>query len=654
MLCCPTGFNLAGRRIFIMGKSDEIGFLFTYFFEKDFSLLKRNVQTHYRKDFYMSDSIQTIPSRSEIAAEDKWNVESLYASVSDWERDFSAWEAKISQYASFRGTLKDGPEAVRKCLNFCFGMDRESEKLGTYAFLKVAEDAGNSDSKALEGRFMNAASRAGQEESFLSPELLALPESALDAYLNAPELADYKIWLAHLLEEKPHTLSAAEERLLAMQAEMAQTPSDAFDQLTDVDMKFGTVTDHNGETVELSHASYGALLYGKNRDVRKTVFHQYYKTFDDHKNTLSALYAGNVHQDIYYARVRNFETAREAALFEERIPTEVYDNLVDTVRGFLPKLYEYYEIRRTIMQLDDIHMYDTYVPMFQDAEVNIPWNQGVETVLEAVRPLGDEYVSIMRRGLTQERWCDRYENRGKDSGAFSSGCYDSVPFILMNYRSDALESVFTLAHEGGHSMHSYFTRHNQPYITGDYKIFVAEVASTFNEQLLLHHLLKTKTERREKLNLLNKAIDDIRGTIFRQTMFAEFERDVHAAAEAGEPMTLDFLLKTYENLLKSYFGPKFILDDDLKLEGLRIPHFYRAFYVYKYAIGLSASIALSQRVLRGGKPELEAYLSFLSGGSSKEPLDLLAGAGVDMRKPQPITDALEEFSRLVDELKSVL
>lgn len=600
------------------------------------------------------ENIQTVPARSEVAVEDCWNVESIYESVSDWEHDFADWEAKISGYAVFRGTLGDGADAVKKCLDFCFSMDRQCEKLGTYAFLRVAEDAGNSDFMALQGKFMNAASRAGQEESFLSPEMLTLPESVLKGYLDAPELAEYRLWLSRLVEEKPHTLSAAEERLLAMQAEMLQTPSNTFDQLTDVDMTFGTVKGHQGETLELSHAAFGALLHGKNRDVRRQVFTQYYEAFDAHKNTLASLYAGNVHQDIYYARARNFATAREAALFGERIPTEVYDNLVATVHDFLPKLYEYLEIRRKLMGVDDLHMYDTYVPMFQDAEVNIPWDEGVEMVLKAVKPLGEDYVSALRQGLTVDRWCDRYENRGKDSGAFSGGCYDTFPFILMNYRADSLDSVFTLAHEAGHSMHSYFSRKNQPYIYGDYKIFVAEVASTFNEQLLLDYLLKISTDRRQRLNLINKAIDEIRGTIFRQTMFAEFERDIHAAAEAGEPMTLEFFLETYRKLLKQYFGPDFVVDEELTLECLRIPHFYRAFYVYKYAIGLSASIALSERVLHGGKSELDAYLGFLSGGSSREPLELLVGAGVDMSQPEPVRAALERFGMLVDELKKEL
>ena len=596
--------------------------------------------------------IQTVPTREQVPAGDRWNVESIYASTADWEKDFGEWTAKIPQYASFRGTLGQGADAVKKCLDFSFEMDRISDKLGTYASLRTAEDAGNSEFQALLGKFMNAASRAAQEESFLSPELLALPEAQLAEYLDAPQLAEYRLWLKRLFEEKAHTLSAAEERLLAMQAEMAQTPSKAFDQLTDVDMKFGTVTDHQGQTIELSHASYSALLYGQNRDVRRQVFTQYYEEFEAHKNTLAAVYSGSVHQDIYYATARNFPTAREAALFDERISVGVYDQLVETVHRFLPKLYEYFEIRRKIMGIDEIHMYDTYVPMFQDAEVNIPWDEGVALVLEAVKPLGENYVESMRRGLTEDRWCDRYENRGKYSGAFSGGCYDTFPFILMNYRKDALDSVFTLAHEGGHSMHSYLSRKTQPYIYGNYKIFVAEVASTFNEQLLLHHLLKAQPEKRQRLNLINKAIDEIRSTIFRQTMFAEYERDVHAAAEAGEPLTLDFLLATYRKLLELYFGPNFTIDECLPLECLRIPHFYNAFYVYKYAIGLSAAIALSRRVLNGGEAELADYLGFLSGGCSKEPLELLLGAGVDMRTPEPVAAALEEFSQLVDELKT--
>ncbi|MDO4424494.1 MAG: oligoendopeptidase F [Planctomycetia bacterium] len=599
------------------------------------------------------ENVQTIPLRSEVAAEDKWNVESLYATIADWEKDFAQWEEQIPKYAEFRGKLGDGVDSVKKCLDFCFAMDRLGDKLGTYAFLRGSEDRGNSEMMALQGRFMNVVSRAGQEESFLTPELLALPEETLNGYLEAPQLAEYRLLLKRIVEEKPHTLSESEERLLAMQTEMLQTPSNAFDQLVDVDMKFGMMTGHHGETLELSHASFSSLLRGANRDVRRQAFTQYYEQFEAHKNTLAAIYAGNVHQDIFSARARNFASAREAALFDERIPTEVYDNLIETVHQYLPKLYEYFELRRRIMGIDEIHMFDTYVPMFQDAEVNIPWDKGVEMVLAAVKPLGAEYCDALRKGMTEDRWCDRYENRGKDSGAFSGGCYDSFPFVLMNYRADSLDSVFTLAHECGHSMHSWFSRKNQPYLYGDYKIFVAEVASTFNEELLLHHLLETQTDKRQRLNLINKAIDDIRATIFRQTMFAEFEREVHAAAEAGEPMTLDFFLGTYRKLLELYFGPKFALDECLSLEGLRIPHFYRAFYVYKYSIGLSAAIALSRRVLKGGEKELSDYLGFLSGGSSKEPLDLLLGAGVDMRQPAPIVAALDVFSGMVDTLKEM-
>ncbi len=600
------------------------------------------------------ENVQTIPLRSEVATEDKWNVESLYATVAEWEKEFAKWEEQIPQYAKFRGKLGDGADLLKTCLDFCFAMDRLGDKLGTYAFLRGAEDGGNSEMMALQGRFMNAASRADQEESFVTPELLALPDDKLDSYLESEQLAEYRLWLRRLAEEKPHTLSASEERLLAMQTEMLQTPSNAFDQLVDVDMKFGLTTNHHGETIELSHASFSSLLRGPDREVRRQAFNRYYEQFDAHKNTLAAIYAGSIHQDIFCARARNFTSSREASLFSERIPTEVYDNLIETVHGYLPKLYEYFEIRRKIMGIDEIHMFDTYAPMFQDAEVDIPWDRGVEMTLEAVKPLGAEYVAAMRKGLTEERWCDRYENRGKDSGAFSGGCYDSFPFILMNYRADSLDSVFTLAHEGGHSMHSWFSRKNQPYLYGDYKIFVAEVASTFNEELLLHHLLETQTDERQRLNLINKAIDDIRATIFRQTMFAEFERDVHAAAENGEPTTLDFFLGTYRKLLELYFGPNFALDECLSLEGLRIPHFYRAFYVYKYSIGLSAAIALSQRVLNGGEKELADYLGFLSGGSSKEPLDLLLGAGVDMREPAPVAAALDVFCNMVDMLKKTI
>ncbi|MDO4550520.1 MAG: oligoendopeptidase F [Planctomycetia bacterium] len=592
-------------------------------------------------------NVKMVPLRSEICSEDTWDLTPLFVDVTAWETVFDEWEKKISEYAQFRQTLGGGAENFLKCLEFHFRMQRVAERLGTYAFLRTAEDGTSSEAQHIYGKFIAAASRCAQESSYIMPEILALPESTLNSYLEDAKLALYHLWLSRLIEEKTHTLSEKEERLLAMQTEMSQVASNSFEKLTDSDMRFGEISDHEGSRIELSQASFSALLHGPNREVRKQAFTQFYEVFGAHRHTLAAMYAGSVHKDVYYARARNFNTAREAVLFSERIPVEVYDNLIVTVREFLPVLHRYYAARQKMMKLTDLHMYDTYVPIIPDVKVHYPWDTAVEMVLEAVKPLGTEYTTALKEGLTTQRWCDRYENRGKQSGAFSCGSYDGLPYILMNYKESVLDHVFTLAHEAGHSMHSYLSTKNQPYLYHDYELFVAEVASTFNEQLLHHYMMKETKDELTRLNLVCRLLDELRGTIFRQTMFAEFELQTHTAAENGMPLTVDFFMETYHKLLCDYFGPDFSLDECLDLECFRIPHFYRAFYVYKYATGISAAMALSKRVLHGGKSELEDYLKFLSGGSSQTPLELMKTAGVDMSTPVPIQQAMTIFEENV-------
>jgi oligoendopeptidase F len=388
--------------------------------------------------------------------------------------------------------------------------------------------------------------------------------------------------------------------------------------------------------------------------VRKNAFHLYYEQFKSHENTLAATLAGAIHRDVYYAKVRGFKSSLEAALFPDNVPQAVYDNLIAAVRKHLPAVHRYYDVRRRKMKLKDIHHYDTYVPILSDLEVKRNWNQAVKLVIDSLAPLGKEYCDALQHGLTDGRWCDRYPNLGKNSGAFSSGSYDSPPYILMNYNADVFNDVFTLAHEAGHSMHTWHSARHQPYQYYGYVIFVAEVASTFNEELLSHKLLEQAKDDRERAYLINRELDDIRGTIVRQTMFAEFEKTTHAMAEAGEPLTVQAFQDVYRKLLEAYFGPEFAIDEQLALECFRIPHFYRGFYVYKYATGLSAAIALSQRVLGGGKKELDDYLGFLKGGCSQDPLDLLRAAGVDMERPEPVETALAWFGKLVDELDELL
>ncbi len=601
----------------------------------------------------MTEMKNELPTRKEAAKENTWDLEAMFATPEAWENAFQSWCEEIPKYETFCGTFAQGAEKLKAFLDFDTEFSRRASLLGTYMGLKFSQDVTNSESAQRRGRFLNAASRANQASSFADPEILALQDSVLKSYIEDSTLSLYRRRLERLAEEKPHRGSAAEEHLLSMMGEMCSGPSQTFTQLNNSDLKFGTVTLPSGEKTELSHSLFTSLQRVPERNVRREAFESYFGGYDSMKNTLSSNYASSVQQNVFFARAGKFSSARENALFDERIPQGVYDNLVSTVRKNLPKLHEYYEVLRRIQKYDEIHFYDLEAPIFPEPEAEISWDEAVKMVLEAVQPLGDEYVSILRKGLIQERWCDRYENVGKQSGAFSAGCYDSHPYILMNYRPE-MRWVFTLAHEAGHSMHSYFSRKNQPYTTSHYRIFVAEVASTFNEELMSRFLMERATDKKTRLALINRSLDLIRQTIFRQTMFAEYERDVHAAAEAGEALTTDFFLSTYRRLLEAYFGPKFALDELLSRECLRVPHFYNAFYVYKYATGHSAAIALSQRVLRGGPKELSEYLGFLKAGGSKDPLEILCDAGVDMRTPAPIQSAMEKFGELVHTLETCM
>lgn len=592
-----------------------------------------------------------LPLRSEVAVEDTWDLSRLFADDAAWEAAFAEWNAMIPGYARFRGRLGESAEILAECLRFDTAVDRLGDRIGTYAFLKHSEDVSDSKYQGLKARYIGIASQFAEAASYLRPELLALPEATLKAYLQSSALADYRIMLERVIRYKPHVLSTNEERLLALQTETSQTPRQIFDQLTDADMKFGTIN-IDGEPLELSHGSFHLCLEHPDRNIRKTAFHQYYAEFQDHANTLAAVLTGSIKQDVYQATVRNYPSARAAALFPDQVPESVYDNLIATVRDYLPAVHKYYDVRRRAMKLDKIHFYDIYTPILNDLRKTTSWHDAVELVLEALKPLGREYGATLAAGL-RGRWCDRYENKGKHSGAFSGGCYDSDPHILMNYQPEVLDHVFTLAHEAGHSMHTHLSK-TQPYQYSNYTIFVAEVASTFNEQLLSEYMLARAGSDRERAFYINREIDDLRKTIIRQTMFAEFEHIIHARAEKNEPLTLDVYKSEYRNLLEAYFGPDFVLDEELNLECLRIPHFYRAFYVYKYATGLSAAIALAERVTQGGPQELEDYLNFLRGGCSKDPLDLLRGAGVDMASPEPVAAALKRFERLVNELDRLL
>lgn len=598
--------------------------------------------------------VKALPKRSQVKEQDRWDLGSLFKSDADWESSFVKWEARIGGYQKFRGKLGQSAEMLSACLQFDASLERAGERLGVYAFLRAAEDQGNSDYQRMKGRYQHAATKAAEASSFIRPEIMSVPADRIDGFMNSRELAEWRLALERILRCRPHTLSEREENLLAMQGQMSEAPNEIYRQLNDADLKWPSLRNEKGERVELGHSSYSAFLHSPSRPVRREAFHAYYAQYEAHRNSMAASLNGSVQRDVYYARARNYPGALEAALFADRVPVSVYDNLIESVHRNLPAVYRYLDVRRRKMKLREIHHYDTYVPILTDLDKRHTWEQAVKTVTRSLEPLGDAYVRQLVHGLTKGRWCDRYPNAGKQSGAFSYGSYDGSPYIMMNYQPDVLDHVFTLTHEAGHSMHSFYSASTQPFQYWQYTIFVAEVASTCNEQLLARHLMDKAKNDRERAYLINRQIDGIRGTIVRQTMFAEFEKIIHALVEAGEPLTVDTLRREYRKLLELYFGPDFTIDPELELECLRIPHFYRAFYVYKYATGLSAAIALSERVLHGGRKELDDYLGFLKGGCSKYPLDLLRDAGVDMEKPDAVNTALAYFDRLITELDDLL
>jgi len=594
-----------------------------------------------------------LPPRSKVKPADCWDLAVMFPDDAAWAVAIARWEQQIATFDSFKGKLGESAQTLAACLQFDSAFDRTGENLGVYAYLKTAEDQANSTYQRLRGRHQHVSTKAAEASAFIRPEILAIPPERMEQFLAAPELAEWRFVLEQILRYRPHTLTPREEQLLAMQGNMAAAAGQVFRQLNDTDLKWGTIRGERGEKVELGHSAYSRLLHSDAPRVRKDAFHTYYQAYDAHKNSLAAAYAGSVHKDVYYAKARGYPSALDHALFGDRVPRSVYENLIASVHKNLPTLHRYYDLRKRALKLKQIHQYDTYVPIIPGIKKKTPWDNAVRTVVEALQPLGTEYVTELERGLTVGRWCDRYPNQGKQSGAFSYGTYDGQPYILMNYQPDVLDHVFTLAHEAGHSMHSSLSK-AQPFQYYHYTIFVAEVASTFNEQLLLKHLLARTKNKKERAYLISHAVDEIRGTIVRQTMFAEFEKITHEVVEAGEVLTVDKLRSEYRKLLDLYFGPNFAIDPELELECLRIPHFYRAFYVYKYATGLSAAIALSERVTNGGGPELNDYLGFLRGGSSKYPLDLLKGAGVDMEQPGPVDAAMQRFGELVEELDGLL
>jgi oligoendopeptidase F len=594
-----------------------------------------------------------LTTRDSIPVNDTWDLDGLYTSGETWHADFQSLESQMQQYASFQGTLGESAGKLKACLEFDMAFSRTLEKVHTFAHLRNDEDKTNNLHQGNYETVTRLLTQCQQARSFINSEIMEIPEATMQGFLDHPDLELYKLYLERQLRYREHTLSKKEESLLAASLELAHTSQNAFGMLDNADLKLGTVKDEKGQEIAITQGNLQSLLQKQDRRVRKDAFETFYKAYEDHKFTYSTLLSSSIKKDIFYAQARNYPSVREMNLFYENIPVEVYDNLIQSVHNHLGPLHQYLDIRKRILELDELHVYDTSVPLVKDLQWNMPYEEAVEKISEALEPLGSDYVGVMKQGLLDKRWVDRYENKGKRSGAYSSGCYDSNPFILMNYLDDNINSVYTLAHEAGHSMHSNLSNKNQPYVYADYTIFVAEVASTFNEALLTRYFLSQDISREMRIYLISREIDNIRGTLIRQTMFAEFEHQAYQAAEAGQPMTVESFQEIYKKLLETYFGEGVVLDDCLSLECLRIPHFYFSFYVYKYATGISAAYALANKVLNGGEKELGAYLNFLKSGGSKFPIDLLKGAGVDMSSPEPIETALGKFGELVGELQAL-
>lgn len=592
--------------------------------------------------------------RNAVPLEHSWNLAAIYPSTEPWRADLAQLEGEAKKIAAFRGTLASSAEQCEAALRFYLEMGRLLEKVYVYARLLSDQDTADSSNLALVEQATNLYTRVSAEWSFLTPELIAIPEKTLAKYLTLDSFKDLKRTIEDTVRYKPHTLSPQEEALLAFGSEVFANADRVFSQLNNADLEFGTV-EHNGEKITLSHGSYIVLLKRPEREIREKAFNQYYHVFDSHKNTIAATLSGAVKRDCYLAAVRRFPSARFKSLFADNVSEGVYDALISSVANGIRPLHRYYELRKKILKLQEQRVFDTYVPLVSDIELRTSYEQAVEMVITSLAPLGSDYCAILKKGLSQDRWVDRYENKGKRSGAYSSGSYDTAPYILMNYKEDDIDQVFTLTHEAGHSMHSYYSCKHQPYQDHGYTIFVAEVASTLNEQLLMHHLMeKYANDRRMMAYLVNQQIDDIKGTLFRQTMFAEFEHRTHLLSEQNQPLTVAVFREIYRGLLKKYFGDSVALTPLDELECLRIPHFYSAFYVYKYATGISAAIALSEKVLAGDKAAVERYLRFLQSGGSKYPLELLRDAGVDMETPAPVEAAIRLFDSLVTRLEELV
>lgn len=593
-----------------------------------------------------------LPQRDAVKKENKWRVEDLFGSDSDWESALDEVLKKIDEYGAFRGTLCDKPGGTLEFFKFNDETELLLERVYCYASMRLHEDMANAKYQGFFGRAQNAYLKLCDEASFVDPELLALSDEQMSAFMAYPGMEPYKKYLNDLSLRRPHTLSKKEEALLSSAGKMAQSPSEIFSMFNNADIDFPFVRDENGDDVKLSHGTYTKLLESRDRRVRKDAFKAMYETYGRSKNTIAAVFNANLKQASFFAKARNYPSARGMYMSENHIPEKVYDNLIDVVHENIGLMHRYVKLRKRALGLDELHMYDLYVPMTGDFERTYTFSEAKEIACDALRPLGDDYVKLLRNGMNGG-WIDVYENRGKRSGAYSTSVYGTHPFVLMNFNG-TLNDVFTLVHEMGHSLHSHYSNENQPYSLSGYRIFVAEVASTCNESLLINYLLKKCRDDTERIFLLNRFLENFKGTLYRQTMFAEFEKKTHEMIAEGNVLTADSLCEIYYGLNRFYFGDGMSVDRDIEFEWARIPHFYTPFYVYQYATGMSASIAISKRILNEGDPAVRDYKKFLKSGGSADPIDLLRIAGVDMESPEPVREAMGMFGDLLDEMEGLL
>jgi oligoendopeptidase F len=599
-------------------------------------------------------AVKKLPTRSEIPLEDTWKLEDIFLTDQQWESEFQEVKQLIPSMSSYQGKLGESADSLFQALQAQDQLLERIGKLYTYAHMRYDQDTTNSFYQGLDDRIKNLYTQAASTLAYIVPEILSIDEEKVKKFLNEKEeLKLYEHSLDELNLQRPHVLSAEQEALLAEASEVMSASSNTFGMLNNADIQFPSIKDENGNEVDVTHGRYIRFLESADQRVRKDAFQAVYDTYGKFKNTFASTLSGQVKKDNFNARVRKYSSARHAALAADNIPESVYENLVNTVNKNLHLLHRYVKLRKKVLKLDKIHIYDLYTPLVKDVKMEIPYEEAKDLILKGLAPLGEDYLNVLKEGFTN-RWVDIHENKGKRSGAYSSGSYGTNPYILMNWQ-DNVNNLFTLAHEFGHSVHSYYTRKEQPYAYGSYSIFVAEVASTCNEALLNDYLLKTIDDEQKRLYLLNHFLEGFRGTVFRQTMFAEYEHLIHKKAQDNEALTAELLTKEYYELNKKYFGEEDIeIDEEIGLEWSRIPHFYYNYYVYQYATGYSAATALSKQILTEGQPAVERYLDFLKSGSSDYPIEVLKKAGVDMTSSKPIEEACKVFEEKLNEMEALL